>query len=87
MSNASKQSGLKETLKPFCPLEGYRADPGKILSHFPSLKSGDHVPPPMISSWEVLVVVFVVLVLVLVVLGVVFLVLVAVVACHYFYYH
>ena len=39
----------------------------------------------MISSWEVLVVVFVVLVLVLVVLGVVFLVLVAVVACHYFY--
>ena len=36
---------------------------------------------------EVLVVVFVVLVLVLVVLGVVFLVLVAVVACHYFYYH
>ena len=32
-----------------CPLEGYRADPGKILSHFPSLKSGDHVPPPLIS--------------------------------------
>ena len=54
---------------------------------FSQLKSGDHVPPPMISSWEVLVVVFVVLVLVLVVLGVVFLVLVAVVACQYFYYH
>ena len=30
---------------PNCPLEGYRVDPGKILSHFPSLKSGDHVPP------------------------------------------
>ena len=34
---------LHWTLK--CPLEGYRADPGKILSPFPSLKSGDHVPP------------------------------------------
>ena len=41
----------------------------------------------MISSWEVLVVVFVVLVLVWVVLGWFFGVLVAVVACHYFYYH
>ena len=29
-----------------CPLEDYRADPGKILSHFPSLNSGDHVAPP-----------------------------------------
>ena len=28
-----------------CPLEGYRADPGKIPSHFPSLNSGDHVHP------------------------------------------
>ena len=27
-----------------CPLEGYRADPGKTLSHVLSLKSGDHVP-------------------------------------------
>ena len=41
----------------------------------------------MTSRGVVLVVVFVVLVVVLVVLGVVFLVLVAVVACHYFYYH
>ena len=54
---------------------------------FSQLKIWRSCTPPMISSWEVLVVVFVVLVLVLVVLGVFFLVLVAVVACHYFYYH
>ena len=36
---------LSDTMKKDCPLEGYRADPGKILSHVPSLKSGDHVPP------------------------------------------
>ena len=69
-----------------CPLEGYRAGPGKILSHSPHLKSGDHVPPPMISSWEVLVVVFVVLVLVLVILGVA-LMIVEVVASHYCYHY
>ena len=45
----------------------------------------------LVSVWVVLVVVLVllgvVLVVVLVLLGVVFLILVAVVACHYFYYH
>ena len=45
----------------------------------------------LVSVWVVLVVVLVllgvVLVVVLVFLGVVFLTLVAVVACHYFYYH
>ena len=86
-SNETRNMFVTSSIEINWPLEGNRADPGKILSRFPSLKSGDHVPPPTISSWEVLVVVFVVLVLVLVVLGVVFLVLVAVVACHYFYYH
>ena len=50
----------------------------------PSIEVGGVI---IFAGGEVLVVVFVVLVLVLVVLGVVFLVLVAVVACHYFYYH
>ncbi len=36
----------------YCPLEGYRADPGKILAQDPAVKSSDYVLP--LYDWRVI---------------------------------